>query len=127
MISMLDRKYETKWAMFYIDSEDDLKLLPNNSRSGVGEYKTLGPCVPGSKAVMPDGTQYMLNGNNEWTVYTTSNGNGGGGNSGAHPDDSDTFVPIDDEVIEGLFSEDSTGNSDIYVRIDDDTIKGMFT
>lgn len=56
---------------FVLDSADDLVNLPTNTESSVVGGEEVGPCAPGSVALIPNaaGSEiYMMNPSGEWYV-----------------------------------------------------------
>lgn len=57
---------------FILDSAAELASLPTNKRSAIVGDEEIGPCAPGSVALIPLSTStseiYMLNCNGEWCV-----------------------------------------------------------
>lgn len=77
----LSRNYATQFCLFYIDNNSDIESLPTSKRSGKNELSLSTPCRAGSKARDVTGKQYVLNGYDEWVVFTTSSGSGVGSGS----------------------------------------------
>lgn len=71
----------TRYGEFFIDSDEDLALLPTISGEGQGSLSTVHGVSQGSKAILTnsDTTYYRLSGNNVWVEVTRSGGGGGGG------------------------------------------------
>ena len=61
--------YTTNYAVFSIDSESDINILPKNNVKGKSNLWTINGVAHGSLAIGTDGTNYILNGSNEWVKY----------------------------------------------------------
>lgn len=70
--SLLNIDYNTKHAVFSIDSESDIGDLPKINLSGKGMLNTIGSVSQGSKAIGTNGINYILTGNNEWIRYNST-------------------------------------------------------
>lgn len=81
----LSRNFATRYCLFYIDSFDnDAKNLPTNAESGKEELSLSSPCSFGSIAKDANGQKYVLTGDNEWALFNSGSGSGGG--SGGIPE-----------------------------------------
>jgi len=97
----LQRNYTTRFCLFAIDSESDLDMLPTAERVGSGDLISSTYCCIGSRARGSDGTQYVLNGSNQWIVYNGGSGGGGGGDYGPGPEDAEEITDADLEALFG--------------------------
>lgn len=70
MFTLVSVNYSTRHFVFYVDSEEDLDSLPTQTRSGKGTLQTVGSCAMGSIAKCANGNNYILNGEDEWVIYT---------------------------------------------------------
>lgn len=61
--------YTTNYAVFSIDSESDTNNLPKHNVKGKSNLWTINGVAQGSLAIGTNGTNYILNGNNEWVTY----------------------------------------------------------
>lgn len=61
--------YTTNYAVFSIDSEGDINNLPKYNVKGKSNLWTINGVAYGSLAIGTDGTNYILNGSNEWVTY----------------------------------------------------------
>ena len=66
---LLNMNYTTNYAVFSIDSESDINILPKNNVKGKSNLWTINGVAHGSLAIGTDGTNYILNGSNEWVKY----------------------------------------------------------
>ena len=66
---LLNMNYTTNYAVFSIDSESDINILPKNNVKGKSNLWTINGVAHGSLAIGTDGTNYILNGSNEWVTY----------------------------------------------------------
>lgn len=78
---LLKMNYDTKFAIFSIDSESDINDLPRINYFGKGILNTINSVCQGSKAIGTDGTNYILTGSNKWIKYSSTTSSGGGGDS----------------------------------------------
>ena len=71
----------TRVAVFFIDSEDDLILLPTLTQPGDGSLSTVHGVAQGSKAVLTnsDTEYYRMRGDGSWVKIVSGGGGGGGG------------------------------------------------
>ena len=85
----------TRFAIFAIDTESDVQLLPTSKVNGKGFLSTVYDCTMGSVAeVISDNTiYYQLNGNDIWVKKTRSGGGGGGDYEWADEQDIDNLFP----------------------------------
>lgn len=72
----------TRYAEFFIDSEDDLLKLPSTTGAGVDNLSTVSGVLQGSMAILTTSgnTYYRLKGDNTWIKIETGGGGGGGTN-----------------------------------------------
>ncbi len=70
----------TRYAEFFIDSEQDLVILPNITGAGTDNMSTINGIMQGSAAFLTDDTSvfYRLKGDNSWVKITVGGGGGGG-------------------------------------------------
>lgn len=66
---LLNMNYTTNYAVFSIDSESDTNNLPKHNVKGKANLWTINGVAHGSLAIGTDGTNYILNGSNEWVTY----------------------------------------------------------
>ena len=66
---LLNMNYTTNYAVFSIDSEGDINNLPKYNVKGKSNLWTINGVAHGSLAIGTDGTNYILNGSNEWVKY----------------------------------------------------------
>lgn len=66
---LIKMNYDTKFAIFSIDSESDINDLPRSNYFGKGVLKTISSVCQGSLAIGTNGTNYILNGSNKWVKY----------------------------------------------------------
>ena len=66
---LLNMNYTTNYAVFSIDSESDINILPKNNVKGKSNLWTINGVAHGSLAIGTDGTNYILSGSNEWVTY----------------------------------------------------------
>lgn len=66
---LLNMNYTTNYAVFSIDSESDISNLPKHNVKGKSNLWTINSVAQGSLAIGTNGTNYILNGNNEWVTY----------------------------------------------------------
>ena len=64
----LQRNHRTKHCLFSIDSKMDIEHLPTSKKNGSGPLITSGTCCQGSAARCTDGSSYVLNGEDKWTL-----------------------------------------------------------
>ena len=64
----LQRNHRSKHCVFSIDSKGDLDSLPTSRKNGSGSLITSGTCCQGSVARCTDGSSYVLNGEDKWTL-----------------------------------------------------------
>lgn len=82
----LSRNHTTRYCLFYIDSYDDVEILPTSKMSGKGDLSQSTPCRAGSVARDSKGKQYVLNGSDKWVVFTTNSTSNGESNIGIATD-----------------------------------------
>ena len=66
---LLNMNYTTNYAVFSIDSESDINILPKHNVKGKANLWTINSVAQGSLAIGTNGTNYILNGSNEWVTY----------------------------------------------------------
>lgn len=66
---LLNMNYTTNYAVFSIDSEGDINNLPKYNVKGKSNLWTINGVAHGSLAIGTNGTNYILNGSNEWVTY----------------------------------------------------------
>ena len=66
---LLNINHTTNYAVFSIDSESDINILPKHNVKGKANLWTINSVAQGSLAIGTDGTNYILNGSNEWVKY----------------------------------------------------------
>ena len=66
---LLNINYTTNYAVFSIDSEGDINILPKHNVKGKANLWTINSVAQGSLAIGTNGTNYILNGSNEWVTY----------------------------------------------------------
>ena len=66
---LMNMNYTTNYAVFSIDSESDTNNLPKHNVKGKANLWTINSVEQGSLAIGTNGTNYILNGNNEWVTY----------------------------------------------------------
>ena len=86
---------KTRMAIFAIDTEFDIRLLPTSKEKGKENLSTIYDCIKGSRAdVMSDNSiYYELNGSDVWVKKTKSGG-------GVDPGD---YEWADESDIDNLF------------------------
>ena len=100
----LNRNYATRYCVFAIDSEDDLKVLPTSKKSGIESMSLSTPCRQGSIARATNGKCYILDGKDKWKYSYTGSAGGGSGSTGGDGDIPMADVePIPQLTIESLF------------------------
>jgi len=69
MVSCTNYIKEQDVGEFYADTEAELENLPNLTDNGKAELKNMNSVKPGSTCMLPDGTIYILTGENQWQVF----------------------------------------------------------
>lgn len=92
-------------AVFFIDSEDDLALLPTLEKEGKGNLSTVKSIRQGSVARLTntDDTYYRISGENEWFKINVGGGGGGGTNDYNQLINKPT---INDKTVQGNLTSD---------------------
>lgn len=82
MINMISKDYTTGYGVFSVDTVAELDKLPTTTDKGQDNLHTVNPCCIGSRAIVTEtGDKYILNGNQNKWIKSTSSGSGGGGGS----------------------------------------------
>lgn len=93
----INRNCSTRYCIFAIDGEEDLKILPTSKRRGLDEMSSSMPCSQGSIARTTDGKCYILDGKDIWKYSSGGSGNTDGSVA------IDGVEPIPQTTIESLF------------------------
>lgn len=81
MVSLLSINPITKFAIFFVSSNNELDKLPTSLKCGKDNLSTIKSCSFGSLARCENGDFYILSGDDEWIVYNVSSSGGTGGTS----------------------------------------------
>ena len=96
------------YAVFFIDSTDDLTDLPTLDGEGKGELSTVKNIKHGSVARLTntDDKFYRLTGSNEWVEVKASGGGGGGGDQVDYNTQVYNKPTINGKTVEGNVTSD---------------------
>lgn len=84
----LMRNNATRYAIFYVDSAEDVTKLPTTTEYGIEDLAGSPPAAPGSLARVKDGSQFILGSDDAWTEYSGGSSGGGGSTVDLNPMDS---------------------------------------
>ena len=66
---LLNINHTTNYAVFSIDSKNDINILPKYNTKGKSNLWTINSVAQGSLAIGTNGTNYILNESNKWVKY----------------------------------------------------------
>jgi hypothetical protein len=67
--ALININYNTRFAVFSIDNENDISNLPTLTECGKGTLSPVNNVSQGSKAIGTNGTDYILTGEGKWIKY----------------------------------------------------------